>query len=55
MQTPHSDIKKFCEFVDRPVGWFFETCETFRNRDIWVMKGNRWQVRDFLIPDFAWE
>ena len=55
MQTPHDDIRLFCEFVGKPEGWFFDTCEKFRNTAIWFKDGNRWKVRDFLIPDFAWE
>jgi N-acetyl sugar amidotransferase len=55
MQTPHHDIRKFCEFVGEPEAWFWSTCERFRNMAIWFRDGNRWKVRDFLIPDFAWE
>ena len=55
MQTPHKDIAAFCAFVGKPESWFWETIETFRNKDIWERRGNRWVVKDFLIPDFSWE
>lgn len=55
MQTPKKDIAAFCSFAGKPEAWFWETLETFRNNKIWEKQGNRWVVRDFLIPDFAWE
>lgn len=55
MQTPVPDIRKFVTFAGKSEAWFFETCEKFRNHDIWERRNNQWQVRDFLIADFPWE
>ncbi|MCZ6604410.1 MAG: N-acetyl sugar amidotransferase [Alphaproteobacteria bacterium] len=55
MQVPRDDIRAFCEFEREPESWFWETCETFRNHDIWERVGTVWRVRDFLIEDFPWE
>ena len=52
--VPHADIKKFCNFVEKPTSWFFETCEKFRNKKIWHMDGNIWKIKNFLISDWEW-
>jgi N-acetyl sugar amidotransferase len=53
-QTPHTDIGRFCEFVDIDVTHFFEICERFRNPEVWNWNG-RWEIDDFLIPDWNWD
>jgi N-acetyl sugar amidotransferase len=53
-ETPHEDIDKLCAFLRIPVGRFFEICETFRNKDIWVREAGAWRIKDFLIPDWNW-
>jgi len=53
-QIPHDDIRMFCEFVDRPERWFWETCEKFRNTDIWYQEGGNWKLRDFIFGDWDW-
>lgn len=54
LQIPHEDIAAFCEFVDRPESWFWETAERFRNPDVWVRRDGRWEIEDFLIPGWQW-
>ena len=53
-ETPRGDIEKLCAFLRIPANRFFEICETFRNRNIWVREEGAWRIRDFLIPDWDW-
>lgn len=53
-ETPHADIEAFCAWVGITKARFFEIAEKFRNKDIWEQKGQRWEIRDFLIPDWPW-
>jgi N-acetyl sugar amidotransferase len=53
-ETPHEDIAKFCAWVGITKERFFEIAETFRNRDVWVKRGDTWMIDDFLIPDWKW-
>lgn len=53
-ETPHEDIEKLCEFLGISTREFFDTAETFRNRDVWVQDGAAWKIPDFLVPDWAW-
>jgi N-acetyl sugar amidotransferase len=53
-ETPHADIEAFCGFVGISRAHFFEVIEKFRNRDLWVRRGDRWEIRDYLIPDWPW-
>lgn len=53
-QTPHKDIEKFCAFVGITKERFFAICETFRNPAVWTMRGDRWIIADFLIPNWSW-
>jgi len=53
-ETPSEDIEKFCQFLDITPKHFFEIAETFRNHKIWKKTGDRWEIRDFLIPDWQW-
>lgn len=55
LQVPEDDIAAFCRFVDRPVDWFWQTCEKFRNTDIWGRDGNVWKIPGYLVEDWAWE
>jgi N-acetyl sugar amidotransferase len=53
-QTPHEDIKKACEFMGISVEEFYQIIEKFRNREIWHQVNGRWQIKDFLIPEWNW-
>ncbi len=53
-ETPHEDIGKFCDFVGISQNHFFSVCERFRNPEVWSREGGVWKIRDFLIPDWAW-
>jgi hypothetical protein len=53
-QTPYEDIAKFCNFVGISEAQFWTTIEKFRNLDIWVKVNGRWQIKDFIIPDWNW-
>lgn len=54
LQIPQDDIDAFCKFVDRPVDWFWQTCEKFRNTDIWVQRGDVWTIPGFLVEGWEW-
>jgi hypothetical protein len=53
-ETPHEDIGKLCAFLRISTTRFFEICETFRNKHIWVREAGAWRIKDFLIPDWNW-
>jgi N-acetyl sugar amidotransferase len=53
-ETPWSDIELFCEYLGITKQVYFETLERFRNNDIWVRRGGKWMIEDFLITDFPW-
>lgn len=53
-ETPRRDIDKLCTFLAITPQKFFEVCEAFRNRSIWFRDGQTWEIRNFLIPDWAW-
>jgi hypothetical protein len=54
-QTPHEDIRAFCEYVGIGEDRFFSIAETFRNGDVWTQRDGVWQIDDFLIPDWKWK
>lgn len=54
-EVPVADIEAFCDFEGKPVSWFYDVAEGFRNKDIWVREGNRWRLPGFLIEDWDWE
>lgn len=54
-ETPHRDIEAFSTYLGISVPEYYAICENFRNRDIWVRRGDRWEIRDFLIPDWEWQ
>jgi N-acetyl sugar amidotransferase len=53
-ETPAADIERFCEYVDRPTGWFYEVCERFRDPEIWSVRDDAPVIEDFLISDWDW-
>jgi N-acetyl sugar amidotransferase len=53
-ETPHDDIRRFCEFVGMSRAEFDAVCERFRNPAIWSLRGGRQVIDDFLIPDWTW-
>lgn len=55
LQIPAEDIAAFCKFVSRPTEWFWQTCEKFRNTDIWVRVGDSWTIPDYLVEGWEWE
>lgn len=53
-QTPRRDIAAFCAYVGISVADFFDICENWRNKDIWVKDDGAWKIKDFLIADWRW-
>jgi hypothetical protein len=53
-QTPHEDIRLFCNYVGISEREFFAICEIFRNKKIWKKRGDRWVMPHFLISDWNW-
>jgi len=53
-ETPQRDIEHFCAYLGISVAEYYRICESFRNRDIWVRRNGRWEIEDFLIPDWPW-
>lgn len=53
-ETPYADIEKFCDFIGITKIHFFEIIEKFRNQNIWVKQNNKWQIPNFLIPNWNW-
>jgi len=55
-ETPHEDIRAFCDFIGITTERFFEVAERFRNPEIWTRRDGRWVMEDFIVPDWAgWE
>ena len=54
-ETPHDDIRAFCDYVGISSEYFFEVAERFRNHDIWSRRDGVWVIDDFLVPDFPWD
>ncbi len=54
-ETPHDDIRSFCDHVGITTERFFELIERFRNADVWSRRGEQWVIEDFLIPDWQWD
>ncbi len=55
LQRPDQDIEAFCEFQKKPIRWFFDIAETFRNPDIWKQQDGKWVIPDFIIKDWNWD
>lgn len=53
-ETPHQAIEEFCCYVNISKNDFFAIAETFRDQSIWKKKGDKWMIKDFIIPDFDW-
>ncbi len=53
-EFPEEAIEKFCAWADITKPEFMSYAEKFRNEDIWVKKGNHYEIEDFLIEDWAW-
>ena len=53
-QTPHEDIRRFCDYLGMSPGEFHQVEERFRNPAIWTRRGGRWVIEDFLIKDWNW-
>ncbi len=48
-KAPINDIKKFCKLINITKKKFFEICEKFRNKDIWIKnKKNIWELKQPL-------
>lgn len=55
-ETPHEDIRAFCDYIGISERRFFEIAESFRNPDIWTRRDGRWVIEDFIVPDWdGWE
>ena len=45
-KTPTKDIKKFCKLINISKNEFFDVCEKFRNKKIWVKnKNKKWIIK----------
>lgn len=53
-ETPHADIDKFCAWIGMTRDEFFAIAEKFRNRDVWTQRDGKWEIDDFLVPDWKW-
>ena len=53
-EFPAEDVERFCTYVGISIEEFMEICEKFRNHDIWTSKDGKWEIEDFLIPDWEW-
>jgi N-acetyl sugar amidotransferase len=53
-ETPREDIGLFCDYLRISARDYFELLERFRNAEIWSRPDGRWEIEDFLIPDFPW-
>lgn len=53
--TPHDDIRRFCEFAGIPASRFFEIAERFRDHSIWKKEEGVWRIPGFLIEDWPWQ
>jgi N-acetyl sugar amidotransferase len=53
-ETPWDDIRVFCAYLGIDQAEYFAILEQFRNRSLWVRRGGRWCIDDFLIPDYQW-
>lgn len=53
-ETPWEDIAVFCAYVGMDRAEYFRILEQFRNRTIWSRRDGRWQIADFLVPDYGW-
>ena len=48
-KIPMNDIKKFCKLINISKKKFFEICEKFRNKKIWIKKNNnKWILKNPL-------
>lgn len=54
LDIPEKDIQAFCEFEGKPVEWFWEVAERFRNHDVWEYRDGHWRIPGFLIEDWSW-
>lgn len=55
-ETPHSDIRAYCEYLGISEAEFVRVTEKFRNHDLWKQKDGYWVIEDFLVEDFdGWE
>lgn len=55
LQAPHGDVERFCAFADRPVSWFWEVAERFRNEAIWERGADGiWRIPGFIVEDWPW-
>ena len=53
--TPKEDIKHFCKFVGITQKNFFDICNKFRNKKIWIKKNNKWYLNNFIIKDLMFK
>ena len=44
-KKPSKDIKKFCRLINMKQKKFFEVCEKFRNKEIWIKKDKTWKLK----------
>ena len=44
-KTPKGDIKKFCKLINITEKKFFQICEKFRNKKIWLKHKGKWKLK----------
>lgn len=52
-ETPHADIRAFCEYLGISQAYFWSVTEGLRNHDLWVVRDGEWRIPGFIVPD--WE
>lgn len=53
--TPHEDMRKFCDFAGITLQRFFDIAERFRNLEIWKRGSDgAWHIPGFPIPEWRW-
>jgi len=55
-ETPHEDIRSFCEYIGITPQRFFEVAERFRDPDVWSRRDGYWVIEHFIVPDWdGWQ
>lgn len=53
-EFPRKEIEAFCRYAGVSPRRFMRVAEKFRNRKIWRRNRGRWELANFLIPDWFW-
>lgn len=53
-QTPHDDIRRFCQYLRITVDEFRQIEDRFRNPAVWTKDNGCWVIKDFLVKEWQW-